>query len=269
MGTIASINCNDQLLTSAGNLNFEQAQEPETISITMASGKENFNRPVPYVYSIDGTINGQKFSIEGKGVGDSTPGTLKGRYRCTSGKCPMSWKALAPLLGYGLKVYVNYPIGMPQFFQETMPSGYSEDRVFRYEDGGVVKSHREITMENGQIVSKGTFVAENFPEDSLIMTQKLKSPVPPQEVITPYKNGIRSMCNFVFPTDSGSHYAADLVTINRPLKDSSVPRPGAHYQRTQFKQMKDLDANMDDDHVIQEEVLEAYQCSLVDNVYNA
>ena len=78
-----------------------------------------------------------------------------------------------------------------------MPSGYSEDRVFRYEDGGVVKSHREITMENGQIVSKGTFVAENFPEDSPIWGQQLKSPVPPQEVITPYKDGVRNMCNYV------------------------------------------------------------------------
>ena len=95
------------------------------------------------------------------------------------------------------RVYVNYPVGTVQFFQETMPSGYSEDRVFRYEDGGVVKSHREITMKDGVIVSTGTFCAEKFPEDSPILTQTLKSPVPPQEVITSYKNGVRSMCNFV------------------------------------------------------------------------
>jgi len=230
----------------------------------MASGKELFQEAVPYIYTIEGTINGGKrFTIEGKGVGNSTNGTLKGRYTCTSGKCPMSWKALAPLLGYGLKVYVNYPVGTVQFFQETMPSGYSEDRVFRYEDGGVVKSHREITMQNGQIVSTGTIVAENFPEDSPIWEQQLKSPVPPQEVITPYKDGIRSMCNFVFPKlDGTGYYASALTTVNRPLRESNGARqPGAHYQRTQFKQFKDTDK--DDDHVIQQEVLEAYQCSLI------
>jgi len=231
----------------------------------MASCKELFQEAVPYIYTIEGTINGgKKFTIEGKGVGNSTNGTLKGRYTCTSGKCPMSWKALAPLLGYGLKIYVNYPAGMVQFFQETMPSGYSEDRVFKYEDGGVVKSHREITMKNGMIVSTGTIVAENFPEDSPIWDQQLKSPVPPQEVITPYKDGIRSMCNFVFPKLSGGYYASALTTLNRPLRESNgAQQPGAHYQRTQFKQFKDTDANEDDDHVIQQEVLEAYQCSLV------
>jgi len=230
----------------------------------MASVKELFQGSVPYTYTIDASIKGQKFSIEAKGVGNSTTGQVKGKYRCTSGECPMSWKALAPILQYGMKIYTNYPVGMPQFFQETLPSGYSEDRVFRYEDGGVVKSHRELTLENGQMVSKGTILAEGFPTDSPILTQTLKAPVPPQEVITPYKNGIRSMCNFVFPTADGGFYAADLVTINLPLKDCNPARPGPHYQRTQFKQFRDTNDNMDDDSVIQQEVLEAYQCSLID-----
>merc|ERR1711962_294216 len=153
----------------------------------MASGKETFQEAVPYTYILQGTINRQKFTVEGKGVGDSNNGTLKGRYRCTSGNTPMSWKALEPILGYGLKCYVNYPVGMVHFFQETMPSGYSEDRVFTYEDGGVVKSYREIYLKNGTVVSKGTVDAENFPANSPILTQKLQAPVPPQEVITPFK----------------------------------------------------------------------------------
>ena len=69
----------------------------------MASTKEIFQQAVPYTYELDGVINGHKFTIKGKGVGDSTAGTLKGKYWCTTGKVPMSWKALAPLLGYGLK----------------------------------------------------------------------------------------------------------------------------------------------------------------------
>ena len=86
---------------------------------------------------------------------------------------------------------------MVHFFQETMPSGYSEDRVFTYEDEGVIKSHRKISMLDGVVVSKGNFVAENFPSGSPILTQDLKSPIPPQELTTPYKDGIRTLCNFV------------------------------------------------------------------------
>ena len=86
---------------------------------------------------------------------------------------------------------------MANFFQETMPSGYSEDRICKYEDNGTVASHREIFMKNGVVVSKGSVVAEHFPEDSPILTQNLKNPVPPRAVTTPYKDGVRSMCNFV------------------------------------------------------------------------
>ena len=69
----------------------------------MASGKEIFKQAVPYTYELDGVINGKQFIIKGKGVGDSTTGTLKGKYQCTTGIVPMSWKALSPLLGYGFK----------------------------------------------------------------------------------------------------------------------------------------------------------------------
>jgi len=229
----------------------------------MANFKEMFQSPVPYTYVLECSINGKAFTIEAKGVGNGSNGQLKGKYRCITGKNPMSWKALAPILAYGMKVYTHYPAGMEQFFQNTMPSGYTEERVFKYEDGGVVKSYREIVFQDGVVVSKGTLVAEGFPEDSPILTQTLKAPLPPQEVITPYKDGIRSMCNFVFPKQSGGYYGSALTTINRPLRESSgAAVPGPHYQRTQFKQFIDTDANEDDDHVIQQEVLEAYQCSL-------
>merc|ERR1712002_1173996 len=257
MGTLQLSYCNTDYSSS------KESQPLQETKQSAMGGTEFFKQPVPYNYTIDGSINGQKFTIEGKGVGNSNDGTLKGRYTCTSGKCPMSWKALAPLLGYGLKVYVNYPVGMVQFFQETMPSGYSEDRVFKYEDGGVVKSHREITMQNGVIVSKGSMVAENFPEDSPILTQNLKSPIPPQDIITPYKDGIRSMGSYVFPTISGEYYGSSCTSINRPLNESNGARqPVAHYQRTALRQLRDSDADEDDDHVIQQEVLEAYTSSL-------
>ena len=62
-----------------------------------------FQTAVPYTYVLKCTINGEDFTIEGKGVGNGGDGKLKGKYRCTTGRSPMSWKALAPLLAYGMK----------------------------------------------------------------------------------------------------------------------------------------------------------------------
>ena len=64
----------------------------------------------------------------------------------------------------------------------------------------------------------------------------------------------------MFPTKSGGYYAGALTTINRPLRKSSRPaQPGPHYGRTGLKQFKDTDLNEDEDHVIQQEVLEAFR----------
>ena len=67
----------------------------------------------------------------------------------------------------------------------------------------------------------------------------------------------------VFPIASGGCYAASKTSINRPLHESSdAKQPVPHYQRVAQKQFRDTDAKEDDDHVIFEEVLEAYTSSL-------
>ena len=67
----------------------------------------------------------------------------------------------------------------------------------------------------------------------------------------------------MFPIKSGGYYAGSLKTINRPLRKSSRPaQPGPHYGRNGLKQYKDTDT--DADHIIQEEVLEAFR---VDDIW--
>ena len=67
----------------------------------MGSTKEIFKEAIPFTYILDGVINGTKFVIEGKGIGNAATGTLSGKFWCTKGRSPMSWKALSPYLGYG------------------------------------------------------------------------------------------------------------------------------------------------------------------------
>ena len=67
----------------------------------MEGGTACFRKDVPFHMVLQGSINGTKFSVEGKGMGDSRKGTLNGKWVCTSGQLPMSWAAIAGTLGYG------------------------------------------------------------------------------------------------------------------------------------------------------------------------
>lgn len=69
----------------------------------MATGTAYFRKELPFQMFIQGSINGQSFTVEGSGKGNSSKGHHKGKWVCTSGKLPMSWAALTTTLGYGYK----------------------------------------------------------------------------------------------------------------------------------------------------------------------
>ena len=59
---------------------------------------------VPLKMRVEGTVNGKKMVIEGKGAGDARLGELKGKWVCSEPDvCPMSWDALQPTFGYGFR----------------------------------------------------------------------------------------------------------------------------------------------------------------------
>ena len=61
----------------------------------------------------------------------------------------------------------------------------------------------------------------------------------------------------------GGYVIATQTTVNRPLgKGRSVPVPAPHFTRAELKQYRDTDD--DSDHIIQDEILEAYHLSLLD-----
>ena len=68
----------------------------------MNVGATIFNKELPFVVELDGDINGQIFSVRGKGVGNAAQGTTKGIHVCTSGQLPISWTAITHNMQYGL-----------------------------------------------------------------------------------------------------------------------------------------------------------------------
>jgi len=231
----------------------------------MATGTACFHKQVPFHTMIQGAINGQAFTVEGKGLGDSSTGMTKGKWVCTSGKLPMSWSALSSTLGYGFKCFENFPNGLTHFFQEAMPEGYTQERVTRFQDDGTLKTYHEIHVQKGVVMNKITVQGEGFKADSAILGDSLKCMLPSVERTFPFEEGVKSLVHCVFPLKSGPGYVlATQTTVNRPLGEGrNVAAPEPYMSRADIKQFKDIDD--DSDHIIQDEVVEAYHLKLLED----
>jgi len=230
----------------------------------MATGTACFRKELPFHTMIQGSINGQPFVVEGKGLGDSADGKCKGKWVCTSGKLPMSWAVLANTLGYGFKCFTNFPNGLVHFFQEAMPEGYTQERVTRFQDDGTLKTYHEIHFQKGVVMNKITLQGEGFKADSPILTGGIKCMLPTSERTFAYEEGVKSLVHQVYPLKAGSGYViATQTTVNRPLGEGrTLAAPAPHFVRAEHKQFRDTDD--DSDHIIQDEIQEAYHLSLMD-----
>jgi len=231
----------------------------------MATGTACFRKEIPFHTMIQGSINGQAFTVEGKGLGNSATGKLKGKWVCTSGKLPMSWAAVASTLGIGFKCFTNFPNGLTHFFQESMPEGYTQERVTRFQDDGTLKTYHEIHIQKGVVMNKITLQGEGFKADSPVLSSGIKGMLPFAERSFPYEDGVKSLTHQIFPLKDGKGYAiATMTTVNRALGEGrNVAVPDPHFVRCEIKQFRDTDD--DSDHIIQEEILQAHHISLFDS----
>jgi len=230
----------------------------------MATGTACFRKEVPFHTMIQGSIGGQAFTVEGKGIGNSDTGRSKGKWVCTSGQLPMSWAAIAGTLGYGFKCFANFPNGLTHFFQECMPEGYTQERVTRFQDDGTLKTYHEIHIQKGVVMNKITLQGEGFKDDSPVLKNGIKGMLPAAERTFPYEEGVKSLVHLVYPLKDGKGYAiATQTTVNRPLGEGrNITVPSPYFTRTEVKQFRDTDD--DSDHIIQDEVAEGYHLSLFD-----
>jgi len=240
-------------------------RKPVVTDMAQAQGTACFRKEVPFHMMIQGAINGSSFTVEGKGLGDSNTGRMKGKWVCTSGKLPMSWSAISATLGYGFKCFANFPNGLQHFFQEAMPEGYTQERVTRFQDDGTLKTYHEIHMQKGIVMNKVTLQGEGFKADSPILSDGIKCMLPTTERTFPFEEGVKSLNHNVFPTkDDKGYVLATQTTVNRPLGEGrNVTAPVPHFTRAQIKQYKDTDD--DSDHIIQDEIVEGYHLSLFDH----
>jgi len=233
----------------------------------MEGGIALFRKDVKYCMYVDGKVNGVEFKVEGEGTGYNGDGYQKGKFICTTGQLPISWAALASTLGYGYKCFSKYPNGLANFFQESMPEGYTQDRTVTYENDGVLTIHHDLTYEKGVVINRATFNAEGFKSDSPVLNNGIGNCLPSAEVLFPWQNGLRGIVSAIYPLKNpapgGDKYiVARVETTHLPIvKNREVKLPGYHHLRAHLEQFQDVDDSRD--HVVLHESLEGCEQSLL------
>lgn len=234
----------------------------------MEGGSKLFRGDVPMVMTIDGSVNGEKFHVEGKGIGNAEEGYQRGKWICKSGKMPVPWPLMAPTLQYGSIVFAKFPNEIKNFPVETFPEGLTYDRTLTFENDGVITSHHDIFWENGQVMNKVTFTAEGFKPESPVMNFNIDVPEPTVATSTPNgNNGGRYVVPMAFPIKNADqeYVHASMITNIKAIDSSRNIKYGAtHFLKGEIEQFKD--AEDESEHICQHEALIAFDFSLLESL---
>lgn len=248
-------------------------------------GKEMFfqkdangnTKDVPLHMKITGHVNGEMFTIEGKGAGNSSIGKVKGKWVCTSGgELPMAWAALAPTFAYGFKVFAKFPVNIPCFFRECWPNGYTQKRITKFsrlhsntdilDEEGTMESFHEVYptrgVENHWLVMNTVTIKANFKEGSpLLQHDALSIYLQNLERTIASGDGIKAFCQFMYPIkgdSTGDMMVATQTTQHRPRSVDGVRMkvrlPPMYHKRVECVHLRD--PTEERDHRIQDEICE-------------
>jgi len=184
-----------------------------------------FKGKIPFVLELEGIVNGEKFTVHGKGKGDANTGTVEAKYVCTSGDLPVPWASIASTLGYGVQCFAKYPDNIKDFFKSAMPEGYKQNRTISFEDDGKFTTRAVVTFEHGSIYNRVTLTGQDFKKDGHILRKTYNFCSPKSVVyVLPDKanNGLRCTFNAVHELQGGGHHIAAHAQINRPLVAEGV-----------------------------------------------
>jgi len=235
-------------------------------------GSQLFSERLDATADIEGTINGERFRVEGKGYGNGRTGFHKGKFVSVDGDLPVSWSAAATTLGLGFECFARYPNGISDWrdwLKSTFPDGYTMERKIYFENDGMAKTRHRITYDGGLIRSNVRVHGEGFRRDGHVMTDNLENILPGVSYYAPDgRGGARSVGYFVFPVkDSDEFQVARQETYYKAIggrgRRSNSRRFPYHLGRFDIKQSRDSRERRD--HIIQEEIVEAYKINLLDD----
>jgi len=220
----------------------------------MNVGAMLFNKELPFVCELDGEINGHKFSVRGKGIGNSAQGLTHGIHVCTSGELPVSWTAITHNLQYGLLCFSKSPHDINDYIKSTFPEGYTKERTSNFEGDGKYTSRHVITYENGCIYNRVTINGSGFSDDGNVLGKNLADYEKPVcSMYFPGKDGLRAeVCKLTETKDGGYQCCRLEDQVIRPISQGPTVQMTHHYNYSSVEYSKD--ANETRDHIVMKEI---------------
>jgi len=221
-----------------------------------------FQNDMTYTTTIEGTVNGESFTVVGDGSSKAPHGDFNIHAVCTSGKLPFSWKVLSHILQYGYPMFASYPNGLTHFTRECFPEGFVIDRTVLFENDGTMKSHHTYELDGSHVNAHVKVTMEGFSREGAIMKDQLTDIMTSEAHMFPWEhNAVRQMCIMGFPKKDGGLQIGQFDSTFRFTGSRKVKQPAMHFVTTTIRQMKDESDKRD--HIVQREVSTAHPAPLI------
>nr|AYV61461.1 mKelly1 [synthetic construct] len=192
---------------------------------------------------MEGTVGNHHFKCTAEGEGKPYEGTQTQRIKVVEGgPLPFAFDILATCFMYGSKTFINHPQGIPDFFKQSFPEGFTWERVTTYEDGGVLTVTQDTSLQDGYLIYNVKLRGVNFPSNGPVMQKKTLGWEPTTETLVPVDGGLVGRCDMALRLVGGGHLKCNLKTTYRSKKPAkNLKMPGKYQVDRKLERIKEAD----------------------------
>nr|WOD55007.1 fusionRedMVQ-msfGFP [Cloning vector pEnEOiFusionRedMVQ-msfGFP] len=211
--------------------------------------KEN----MPMKLYMEGTVNNHHFKCTSEGEGKPYEGTQTQRIKVVEGgPLPFAFDILATSFMYGSRTFIKHPPGIPDFFKQSFPEGFTWERVTTYEDGGVLTATQDTSLQDGCLIYNVKVRGVNFPANGPVMQKKTLGWEASTETMYPADGGLEGAVDMALKLVGGGHLICNMETTYRSKKPATnLKMPGVYNVDHRLERIKEAD---DETYVEQHEV---------------
>lgn len=210
---------------------------------------------------MEGTVNNHHFKCTSEGEGKPYEGTQTMKIKVVEGgPLPFAFDILATSFMYGSKAFINHTQGIPDFFKQSFPEGFTWERITTYEDGGVLTATQDTSFQNGCIIYNVKINGVNFPSNGPVMQKKTRGWEANTEMLYPADGGLRGHSQMALKLVGGGYLHCSFKTTYRSKKPAkNLKMPGFHFVDHRLERIKEADKET---YVEQHEMAVAKYCDL-------
>nr|AGT40418.1 TagBFP-Nuc [Rabies viral vector pRVdG-4nB5E]AGT40433.1 TagBFP-Nuc [Rabies viral vector pRVdG-1R5nB6SR]AGT40462.1 TagBFP-Nuc [Rabies viral vector pRVdG-1mC5nB6E] len=210
---------------------------------------------------MEGTVDNHHFKCTSEGEGKPYEGTQTMRIKVVEGgPLPFAFDILATSFLYGSKTFINHTQGIPDFFKQSFPEGFTWERVTTYEDGGVLTATQDTSLQDGCLIYNVKIRGVNFTSNGPVMQKKTLGWEAFTETLYPADGGLEGRNDMALKLVGGSHLIANIKTTYRSKKPAkNLKMPGVYYVDYRLERIKEAN---NETYVEQHEVAVARYCDL-------